>query len=43
MGRKLLAMAVLGRRKRGRPMRRWLDGARECVIKVVAIEGDEVD
>ena len=32
-----------GRRKRGRPRRRWMDLAREDMERVGAKEGDEVD
>ena len=34
---------VPGRRKRGRPRRRWMDLAREDMERVEAKEGDEVD
>ena len=36
-------MAVPGRRKRGRPRRRWMDLAREDMKRVGAKEGNEVD
>lgn len=43
VGKKMLEMAVPGRRKRGRPRRRWMDLAREDMKRVGAIEGDEMD
>ena len=36
-------MAVPSRRKRGRPKKRWLDVAREDMVKVGEMEGGEVD
>ena len=36
-------MAVPGRRKRGRPRRRWIDLVREDMERVRAREGDKVD
>ena len=39
----MIEMAVPGRRKRGRPRRRWMDLAREDIGRVGAKEGDEVD
>ena len=39
----MMEMAVLGRSKRGRPRRRWMDLAREDMERVGAKEGDEVD
>ena len=39
----MMKMAVPGRRKRGRPRRRWMDLAREDMERVEAKEGDEVD
>ena len=36
-------MAVPGRRKRGRPRRKWMDLAREDMERVGAKKGDEVD
>ena len=43
VGKRLMEMAVLGRRKRGRPRRRWMDLAREDMERVGAREGDEVN
>ena len=42
-GKKEMEMAVPGRRKRGRPRRRWMDLVREDMERVGAREGDEVD
>ena len=42
-GKMIMEMAVPGRRKRGRPRRRWMDLAREDTEKVGAKKGDEVD
>ena len=39
----MIKMAVPGRRKRGKPMRRWIDLAREDMERVGVKEGDEVD
>ena len=39
----MMEMAVPGRRKRGRPRRRWMDLAREDMERVGTKEGDEVD
>ena len=39
----MMEMAVLGRRKKRRPRRRWMDLTREDVERVGAREGDEVD
>ena len=36
-------MAVPGRRKRGRPRRKWMDLAREDMERIGAKEGDKVD
>ena len=41
--RKRVGKEVPGRRKRGRPRRRWMDLAREDMERVGAKEGDEVD
>ena len=43
MGKRMTEMAVPGRRKRGRPKRRWMDLVREDMERVGAREGDEVD
>ena len=43
VGRRMLEMAVPGRRRRGRPKRRWMDVMREDMEKVGAVEGDAVD
>ena len=39
----MMKMAVLGRRKRGRPRRRWMDLAREDMKRVGVRKGDEID
>ena len=39
----MMDMVVPGRRKRGRPKRRWMDLAGEDIERVGAREGDEVD
>ena len=43
VGKRMMEMAVPGRRKRGRPRRRWMDLVREDMERVGAREGDEVD
>ena len=43
VGKRMMEMAVPGRRKRGRPRRRWMDLVRENMERVGAREGDEVD
>ena len=43
VGKTMMEMALPGRRKRGRPRRRWMDLAREDMERVGAKEGDEVD
>ena len=43
VGKRMMEMAVPGRRKRGRPRRKWMDLAREDMEMVSAKEGDEVD
>ena len=42
-GKRMMEMAVPGRRKRGRPRRRWMDLVREDMERVGVREGDEVD
>ena len=39
----MMEMTVSGRRKRGRPRRRWMDLAREDIKSVGDKEGDEID
>ena len=39
----MMEMALPGRRKRGRPRRRWMDLARQDIEMVGAKEGGEVD
>ena len=43
VGKRMMEMAVPGRRKRERPMRRWMDLAREDLNSVGAKEGDEIE
>ena len=43
VGKRMMEMAVPGRRKRGRPRRKWMDSMREDMKRVGAREGDEVD
>ena len=43
VGKRMMEMAVRGRRKRGRPRRRWMDLVREDMERVGAGEADEVD
>ena len=43
VGKTMIEMAVPGRRKRGRPRKRWMDLAREDMERAGAKEGDEVD
>ena len=43
VGKRMMEMAVPGRRKRGRPRRRWMDLVREDMERIGAREGDEVD
>ena len=43
VGKRMMEMAVPGRRKRGKPMKRWTDLAREDMERVGAKEGDEDD
>ena len=42
MGKRMMEMAVPGRRKRGRPSR-WMNLVREDMKRVGAREGDEVN
>ena len=39
----MMEMAVPGRRKSGRPRRRWINLVREDMERIEAREGDEVD
>ena len=41
--KRMIEIAVPGRRKRERPRRRWMDLTREDIERVEAKEGDEVD
>ena len=41
--KRMMKMAVPGRRKRGRPRRRWMDLVREDMERVGARKEDEVD
>ena len=43
VGKRIMEMAVPGRRKRGGLRRRWMDLVREDMERVGAREGDEVD
>ena len=43
VGKRMIEMAVPGRRKRGRPRRRWMDLVREDMKRVGVREGDEVN
>ena len=43
VGKRMMEMAVPGRKKKGRPRRRWMDLARKDMERVGAKEGDEVD
>ena len=43
MGKRMMEMTVPGRRKTGRPRRRWMDLAREGMERAGAREGDKVD
>ena len=43
LGKRMMEMAVPGRRKRGRPRRRWMDLVREDMERVGARGGDEID
>ena len=39
----MMEIAIPGKRKRGRPKRRWMDLVSEDMKMVGAMEGDEVD
>ena len=43
VGKRMMEMAVPGRRKRGRPRKKWMDLVREDMERVGAREGEEVD
>ena len=43
VGKRMMKMAVPGKRERGRPRRKWMDLAREDMERVKAREGDEID
>ena len=43
VGKRMMEMAVPGRRKRGRPRRRWMGLVREDMERVEAKEGDKLD
>ena len=43
VGKRMMEMAVPGKRKKGRPRNRWMNLAREDMERVGAKEGDEVD
>ena len=43
VGKRMMEMAVPGRRKKGRPRRRWMDLVREDMERVGAREEDKVD
>ena len=43
VGKRMMEMALPGRRKKGRPKRKWMDLVREDMERVGAREGDEVD
>ena len=43
VGKRMMEMTMPGRRKRGRPRRRWMDLVREDMERVGARERDEVD
>ena len=43
VGKRMMKMAVPGRRKRGRPRRRWMDLVREDMERIGTREEDEVD
>ena len=39
----MMEMAVSGRKRRGKPRRRWMDLAREYLKSIGAKEGDKID
>ena len=43
VGKRMVKMTIPGKRKKGRPKRRWMDLVREDMEIVGAREGDEVD
>ena len=43
VGKRMMEIAVPGRRKRGRQRRRWMNLGREDMERVGAKDGDEVD
>ena len=43
VGRRVLKMEVPGKRRRGRPRRRWMDVMKEDMKRAGVVEGDEVD
>ena len=43
VGKRMMEMAVPGRRKRGSPRRRWMDLARDNLERVGAKGGDKID
>ena len=43
VGKRMMEVAVAGRRKRGRARRRWMDLVREDMERVGAREADEID
>ena len=43
VGKRMMEMVVPGRRKGGRPRRRWMDLAREDLERVGAKEGSEIN
>ena len=43
VGKRMMEVAVPGRKKRGRPRRSWMDFVRKDMERVGAREGDEID
>ena len=43
VGKRMMEMVMPGRRKRGRPRRRWMDLVRQDMERVGSREGDKVD